>query len=385
MADTILALNCGSSSVKFAAFDDALECRFRGQVENIGSGLKPRLRLGGAAPETLDAALDDHASIIGYLLDEVIAPRAGALRAVGHRVVHGGTVFSEPVRIDDDTRRSITELAPLAPSHQPHNLAGIDAVAASAPGVLQVACFDTAFHRTIPEHRQLMALPRRFADEGLRRFGFHGLSYERIVSRLPYVLGNRANGPVVIAHLGNGCSLSGVVAGHCAWTSMGFTPLDGLMMGTRPGRLDPGAVLWLGERHGGDAAAVDRLLNKGSGLMGVSGVSPDMRTLLADGSKDAELAVAMFVDRLVQEIGSAAAAIGGFEALVFTGGIGENAEAIRARVVEALDWLGLVLDQKANDRHALTVTTNGSARSAHVIGTDEEAVIAAAARCYRRD
>ncbi|MBT5432260.1 MAG: acetate/propionate family kinase [Rhodospirillaceae bacterium] len=378
MADILLALNCGSSSVKFAAFDDDLAALFRGQVENIGEGLSPRLIVGGEPPGVLPAGLANHADIIAHVLEAVIVPRAGGVAAVGHRVVHGGTGFGEPVLIDPAIRAEIEALAPLAPSHQPHNLAGIDAIGRALPGVPQVACFDTAFHRTIPEHRQVMPLPQRFADEGLRRFGFHGLSYQRIVASLPAVVGERATGRTVVCHLGNGCSLTGVVGGKSVYTSMGFTPLDGLMMGTRPGRLDPGAVLWLVERHGGDLAAVDRLLNRESGLLGVSGLSSDMRSLLGDDSDGARRAVTMFVDRLVQEVGSAAAAMGGLDLLVFTGGIGEHAVSIRALTVSALRWLGFQLDEAANARHATTITKAGMVPSAHVIATDEEAVIATA-------
>jgi acetate kinase len=381
VADTVLALNCGSSSVKFAGFaadrDDAL---FRGQVEGLGPGLTASFNLAGADAPPLPDGVETHADVIAFLLETVIADRR--IAAVGHRVVHGGTVFDGPVAIDDAARRRIEDLSDLAPAHQPHNLAGIDAVARALPTVPQVACFDTAFHRTIPAHRRRMPLPRRFHEEGLCRFGFHGLSYERVAARLPALLGARADGRVVVCHLGNGCSLAGLIERRCAHTSMGFTPLDGLMMGRRPGRLDPGAVLWLVERHGGDVAAVDRLLNKEAGLVGVSGVSSDMRVLLADTGADAALAVTMFVDRLVQEIGSAMAAIGGLDALVFTGGIGENAVPIRARVVNALAWTGLDLDRAANeaaDAAAGSTITTGDP-SAHVVATDEEAVIAAAAR-----
>ena len=367
MTETLLALNCGSSSVKFAVFDLRRAPLHRGYVENIGSGLEPRFDDGSGLP----AGIERHDAIVAHLVRDRIAPRAGRVAAVGHRVVHGGTRFAEPARIDREVRRRIEDLAPLAPSHQPHNLAGIDAVDAALPGLPQVACFDTAFHRTIPEHRQLMPLPRTYAREGLRRFGFHGLSYERVVSRLPRILGARADGRIVICHLGNGCSLAGVADGKSAYTSMGFTPLDGLVMGRRPGRLDPGAVLWLVNRHGGDAEEVDALLNRRSGLLGVSGVSSDMRDLLASDDASARLAVTMFVDRL-----AAAAALGGLDALVFTGGIGENAAPVRERTIRALAWLGFELDQAANEAHAATITV--SKPSAHVIATDEEAVIAAA-------
>ncbi|GIL02739.1 MAG: acetate kinase [Alphaproteobacteria bacterium] len=375
----ILALNSGSSSVKFALFDERLRPTLKAQVENIGAGLSPRLTIVGGGPSRPIGG-DSHGAIIGDLIRDVILPAAGEVAGVGHRVVHGGTRFAAPARIDADVRAEIARLAPLAPSHQPHNLAGIDAIAAVLPHVSQVACFDTAFHRTIPEHRQMMALPRRFAGQGLLRFGFHGLSYQSIVAALPALIGGRADGRIVACHLGNGCSLAGIVAGASHFTSMGFTPLDGLVMGRRPGRLDPGAVLWLVERHGGDTEVVRRLLNQESGLLGVSGISPDMRDLLASGEATARLAVTMFVDRLAQEIGAAAAATGGIDALVFTGGIGENAAPIRATAIAALSFLGLTLDAAANARHGATISAKGARPSAHVVATDEEAVIAAAVR-----
>ncbi len=382
MTGHVLALNCGSSSVRFAVFGNDLVPLFRGQVENVAEGLEPSLLLDGRPGDPLPHGLAGHELIIGYLLDTVILPRTGRLVAAGHRVVHGGTRFSEPALVNAAIAGEIEGLSALAPSHQPHNLAGIRALAKALPRVPQVACFDTAFHRTLPEVRQLMALPERFAAEGLRRFGFHGLSYQSIVARLPEVTGGTVPPRTVICHLGNGCSLAGLIDGASVFTSMGFTPLDGLVMGRRPGRLDPGAVLWLVERHDGDTAAVDRLFNRESGLLGVSGVSPDMRTLLASRDEKAALAVAMFVDRLVLEIGSAVAATGGLDALVFTGGIGENATPVRAAVVESLGWLGLHLDDVANGRHAPTITRGHP--SAHVIATDEERVIAASAlACVR--
>lgn len=378
---SILALNSGSSSVKFAVFGAGLSVLLRGQVENIGEGLEPRL-VAGAEAKALPPDLSTHADIIPHLIREVILPATrgaeGGLAGIGHRIVHGGTRFFAPVIIDDSVRAGIAELSPLAPSHQPHNLAGIDAVSAILPDTPQIACFDTAFHHTIPEHRQLMALPARFAEEGLRRFGFHGLSYEGIVGDMKAVAGDAAAGRAVVCHLGNGCSLAGIVGGKSHYTSMGFTPLDGLMMGRRPGRLDPGAVLWLVDRHGGDAAAVDRLLNRESGLFGVSGLSSDMRTLLASDAPSAKLAIAMFVDRLVTEIGAAVAAIGGIDALVFAGGIGERAAPIRAMAVESLGFLGLELDDDANRADAATISPSGSAPGVHVIATDEEKVIARA-------
>jgi len=372
---SILALNSGSSSVKFALFDGEV-ATMRGLAENIGAGLTPRLMVDGREC-ALPADARHHASIIAHLIDAVVLPAAGNIAGVGHRVVHGGMGFVGPERIDATVRVEIAALSQLAPAHQPHNIAGIDAVSAALPGVSQVACFDTAFHRTIPEHRQLMALPKRYADEGLRRFGFHGISYEGVVEALPKIVGSMPK-RVVACHLGNGCSLAGMVDGRSQFTSMGFTPLDGLIMGRRPGRLDPGAVLWLVERHGGDIAAVRHMLNQQSGMLGISGLSPDMRTLIASPDPAAELAVAMFVDRLAQEIGAAVAAIGGLDALVFTGGIGENAAVIRSRTVAALAFLGVSLDDAANAVGAPTLTTAGSRPAVHIVRADEEATIARA-------
>ena len=374
----ILALNCGSSSVKFAVFDQSLARVFSGQVDGIGTGDAPQLRLPGKAANALPTGLGAHAELIPHLINEVIVPATGRPSGVGHRVVHGGRDFAEPVRLDAAAIGKIAALAPLAPAHQPHNLAGIRAIAAALADVPQIACFDTAFHRTIPPHRQEMALPRRYAQAGLIRYGFHGLSYEYVASMLPSVSQAAANGRTIICHLGNGCSLAALDAGVSRFTSMGFTPLDGLMMGQRSGRLDPGAVLWLVEEHGGDVEAVRSLLNRDSGLAGVSGISADMRTLLASSADGARFAIQMFTDRLAQEIASAAAAIGGIDALIFTGGIGENAAPIRAAVVQLLSWLGFALDPAANQRHAQTITLPSSAPSAHVIPTNEELVIARA-------
>ena len=356
----VLALNCGSSSVRFCVFTDDLIPLLRGQVENIAEGLEPRLLLEGRTDTRLLAGLAGHGAVIAFLLDSVILPTCADIAVAGHRVVHGGTRFAGPALIDAEVRAGIEVLSPLAPSHQPHNLAGISAIAEALPGMTQVASFDTAFHRTIPEVRQLMALPREFADAGLLRFGFHGLSYQSVVARFACTTGMTMPRRMVICHLGNGCSIAGLVDGASVFTSMGFTPLDGLVMGRRPGRLDPGAV--------------DRLLNRDSGLLGISGISSDMRTLLACHDERAALAVAVFVDRLVLEIGSAITATGGLDALVFTGGIGENAAPVRAAVVGALGWLSLELDEGANLRHASTITTGTP--SAHVIATDEERMIA---------
>lgn len=372
--DSLLALNCGSSSIKFALFTPEFMRTTSGLVEAIGHGQTPRLKISGENTRPFGEPDQSHADLLPRLIMEFILPRAGTIGGVGHRVVHGGERFDAPVRIDASVRSGIAALAPLAPGHQPHNLAGIDAAAAALPGVTQVACFDTAFHTSVPTVRREMALPRTYAEEGLIRYGFHGLAYEHVAATLPHL--GFSKGRIVACHLGNGCSISGMIDGVSKWTSMGFTPLDGLMMGQRPGRLDPGAVLWLIEQHGGDAAAVSNLLYHKCGLSGVSGVSGDMRTLLASDAPDAGFAIEMFVDRLVQEIGAAAASLGGVDALVFSGGIGENAASIRAMAIARLEWLGFALDPDANAGGLERLTTADSFRQAFVVKADEELVIA---------
>ena len=374
--DSLLALNCGSSSIKFALFAPGMQRTASGLVEAIGHGQTPRLKMPGEPAVPFGKQGQGHADLLPKLIHDVILPRAGTIGGVGHRVVHGGERFAAPVRIDAAVRSGIAALAPLAPGHQPHNLAGIDAASAALPGIIQVACFDTAFHTSVPTVRREMALPRAYARQGLIRYGFHGLSYEHVAATLPRL--GVLHGRVVACHLGNGCSISGMINGVSRWTSMGFTPLDGLMMGQRPGRLDPGAVLWLLEQHGGDAEAVSQLLYHHSGLTGVSGVSGDMRTLLASDETNAGFAVEMYVDRLVQEIGAAAASLGGMDALIFSGGIGENAAPIRAMTMGKLEWLGFTLDSAANAAGAERVTTMDSPRPAFVVRADEELVIAQA-------
>jgi acetate kinase len=372
----LLALNCGSSSIKFALFDTNFERSFSGLVESIGHGHIPQLKTSDGEARRFGSPDQVHADVLPKLIRDVILPRAGVISGVGHRVVHGGERFVAPVRIDASARAGIAELISLAPGHQPHNLAGIDAATQALPGVAQIACFDTSFHAGVPTVRREMPLPRSYAREGLIRYGFHGISYEHIAARLP-VLG--VSGSKVIAcHLGNGCSVCGMNDGNSVWTSMGYTPLDGLMMGQRPGRLDPGAVLWLVERHDGDIATVNKLLYHQSGLSGVSGLSGDMRTLLASNEPDAAFAIEMYVDRLVQEIGAAAASLGGVDALVFSGGVGENAAPIRTMAMHRLEWLGFKLDAAANAAAAERLTTADSVRHAYIVAADEERVIAQA-------
>ncbi len=378
--DSLLALNCGSSSIKFAVFSMDGTRSLKGLVEAIGHGQSPRLRVDGEPARSIGDETSRHADLLPRLIADVILPAVrgsdaqGRIVGVGHRVVHGGDHFDAPVRIDAAARREIAELTPLAPGHQPHNLAGIDAAAAALPDAPQVACFDTAFHLTVPQVRREMALPRDYARQGLIRYGFHGLSYQHVAASLPDlgVAGQR----VVACHLGNGSSICALQDGVSVWTSMGFTPLDGLMMGQRPGRLDPGAVLWLLEHHQGDAAMVSKLLNHQSGLAGVSGISGDMRTLLASDAPDAQFAVSMYVDRLVEEIGAAAASLGGCDVVVFSGGIGENSAPIRAMALERLAWLGFALDTQANEASSRKITRHDGQRHAFIIRADEEQVIA---------
>jgi acetate kinase len=373
---SLLALNCGSSSIKFAIFTPDFERSFSGLVEAIGHGQMPRLKTSTGDTMEFGGPDQGHAEVLPRLITDIILPRAGAISGVGHRIVHGGKRFNAPVRVTPEVRAGIAELTPLAPGHQPHNLAGIDAATKALPGVPQIACFDTAFHAGIAAVRREMPLPRRYARDGLIRYGFHGLSYEHVAANLPGL--GMPEGRVIACHLGNGCSICGMVDGASRWTSMGFTPLDGLMMGQRPGRLDPGAVLWLVEQHGGDTGAVSKLFYHQSGLSGVSGLSGDMRTLLASDQPDAAFAIEMFVDRLVQEIGAAAASLGGIDALVFSGGIGENAAPIRAMVLEKLEWLGFRLDPAANAAKSERLTTADSVRQAFVVEADEERIIARA-------
>jgi acetate kinase len=319
----------------------------------------------------------DHELALGLIVERSAA-RLGGHRpvAVGHRVVHGGVEFASPARIDDAVLTALDRLVPLAPLHQPHNLAAIRAVSRMAPRLPQVACFDTAFHRTQPEVAQRFALPRRFTDEGVRRYGFHGLSYEYVASVLPRYDAAAAPGRTVVAHLGNGASLCALSGGRSIATTMSFTPADGLMMGTRAGSLDPGVLLHLMARHGMTARDLEHLLYHESGLLGVSGVSSDMRTLLASDDPRAAEAIDLFVYRIGRELGSLAAALGGIDALVFTGGIGENAKAVRARVCRDAAWLGVSLDGDANESGGPRISRPGSGAAVWVLPTNEELMIA---------
>ena len=392
MVDTLLVLDAGSSSLKFAVYAVAQpparapQRLVHGQVDGLGS--TPHFTAHAAdGPPLADAPLAippggaaDHAAAIGQVLAWLQRHADGSQRlvAAGHRVVHGGTRFAAPVRLDEAVLQALAALTPLAPLHQPPALAAIRALRAQRPQLPQVACFDTAFHHTQPAVAQACALPPEFAAEGIRRYGFHGLSYQHIAQVLPDLLGAQAEGRVVVAHLGNGASLCALQGRRSVATTMGFTALDGLVMGTRCGLLDPGVVLHLIQQRGMTAEQVSTLLYQRSGLLGVSGLSSDMRVLAASAAPAAAEAIALYVYRLVRELGSMAAALGGLDALVFTAGIGKHAADIRAQVCAGSAWLGVVLDEAANAAHRSRISAAGSPVSVWVIPADEEGVIAQA-------
>ncbi|MGE0117122.1 MAG: acetate/propionate family kinase [Dongiaceae bacterium] len=385
MAATILVLNAGSSSIKFQLFavdgDDRLARRLKGQIDGIGT--RPKLRVKGKDGEILiDSGWPaDAVGDVPAALDRTVAWLQQQLgnefpSAIGHRVAHGGPDFFEPTMIDDAVLDRLARLVPLAPLHQPNNLAPIRAVRLRRPDMPQVACFDTAFHHRHSEVAQRYAIPDELHREGVRRYGFHGLSYEFIAASLPRVAPAIAGGRVVVAHLGSGASMCAIDAGRSIDSTMGFTALDGLPMGTRTGQIDPGVLLYLLTTKNWDVARLERFLYQECGLKGLSGVSNDMRDLLASDAPLAKIAVDYFVHRIQRETAALAAAMGGIDGLVFTGGIGENAAPIRGRVCEGLAWLGLGFDAAANARHGPCISTADSRLSAWVIPTDEERMIA---------
>lgn len=389
----LLVLNAGSSSIKFAMFDAAVAAgdglrrageRLRGEIDGIGD--RPRLKARNAAGRMLDeAAVDLDSKADGNAHEQAIfevlgclerhAPDVGII-AVGHRVVHGGPDLAEPLVLDAASLAELERLVPLAPLHQPHNLAGIRAAMRTFPRAAQVACFDTAFHRRQPWVADTFALPRRFFDQGVRRYGFHGLSYDFISRYLRHAYPALSRGRVVIAHLGNGASLCAVQDGRPMGSTMGFTALDGMPMGTRTGQLDPGVVLHLLRAEGMTADAIETLLYKESGLLGLSGISGDWRRLEAAGTTAAADAMAYFTHRLMREIGGLAATMGGLDALIFTAGIGEHAIGLRRTIGHGLAWFGLEIDDDLNDRHGEIISTPTSRAAILVLPTDEEAVIA---------
>ena len=382
--DVILVLNAGSSSLKFQIFDitpAGPERLYKGQIDGIG--VHPRFRVAdrdGAAllDQSYPAAeVQDLAAATGRLRQWLVEHAEGmTLRAIGHRVVHGGPDFDRAVRIDADVLKRLERFEDLAPLHQPNNLAPIRMVMAAAPDMAQVACFDTAFHRGHAPVADCYAIPAALYDEGVRRYGFHGLSYEYIANRLQTVAPDQGAGRIIVAHLGSGASMCAIRGGRSVESTMGFTALDGLPMGTRPGQLDPGVVLYLIDQKGMSAAEVSDLLYKQSGLKGLSGVSNDMRDLLASTDPRAAFAVDHFVHRCAISIAGLTAALGGLDALVFTAGIGENAPQVRARIAERLGWLGAELDAAANERNEMVISAPGSKLRLMVIPTDEELMIA---------
>lgn len=354
----LLTLNAGSSSIKYALFEhhDSLKPPLHtGQVEGIATASGPA----------------SHEQALGTVLGAIGGAR---ITAVGHRIVHGGTQFDQPMLIDDAVLARIEQLGPMAPLHQPHNAAGVRAARAAFAGVPQVACFDTAFHRSMPALNQRFALPGALHEAGVRRYGFHGLSYESIATQLA-ALGVPAEARVVVAHLGNGASMCAMRGGRSVATTMSFSPLDGLPMGTRCGRLDAAVVLHLLDQ-GRSSVEIARLLYRESGLLGLSGVSSDMRALLASDSTDAAMAVDYFIEHLARELAGMAAALRGIDLLVFTGGIGENSAVVRERLAQAVAWMGVRLNTSATATTQGLLSAPDSAVQVRVLRTDEEAVIA---------
>jgi acetate kinase len=385
MTDAILVLNAGSSSIKFSLFSrrgGELALVAGGQVEGLTTTPVFTARDGAGSPagerRWPAGARLGHEGALAHITDW-IKGRYGSdhrLAAVGHRVVHGGSEHAAPVEIDDAVLAKLQALIPLAPLHLPHNLAPIRLLLERSPGLPQIACFDTAMHRSMPLLEQMYALPSALDEAGVRRYGFHGLSYEYIASVLPEVDPRAARGKTVVLHLGNGASLCALDEGRSVATTMGFSTLDGVPMGTRSGALDPGVLLYLMDERGMDARALEDLLYRRSGLLGVSGVSSDMRALLESHQPRAALAIDLFVHRIGRELGSLTAALGGLDAIVFTAGIGEHAAPIREKVCRHAAWLGLELDPVANETHGPRISTTTSRIAAWVIPTNEELMIA---------
>ena len=372
----VLTLNAGSSSIKFAVYraGDTPDLLQAGQVENLGP--VARLVLKGDDAREVDIGPADHAAAVRAILQELAPVLDGqAVTGVGHRIVHGGKTFGAPVELTDDVLDQLEAFVPLAPLHQPHNLAAVRAAQQAFPNALQVGCFDTSFHRGHPFVNDTFGLPRRFYDQGVRRYGFHGLSYDYITSCLRRDWPELAGGRVVIAHLGNGASMCAVENGQSVGSTMGFSALDGLPMGTRCGQLDPGVLLYL-MGQGMGVEEMTRILYTESGLKGLSELSHDMRTLLASDDPKAREAIDYYVFRIRRELGGMAAVLGGLDGVVFCGGVGENAAEIRAQVIESMGFLGLSLDAKANASGSARIGTGPT--EVLVIRTDEEQVMARA-------
>ena len=387
MTGAISVVNGGSSSIKFSLFSESnsngLALVFRGQVDGIG--VAPTFVAKDAQGNRIDERTwpnrpdTNHESLMAHIIDwirEHRQQRRLELIGVGHRVVHGGNDYARPVKIDDTVLDRLQALIPLAPLHQPHNIGPIRTIAKLHPTLPQVACFDTAFHASNPRHTRLFALPRDLIREGVFRYGFHGLSYEYIARQLQTVDPDSAKGRVAVAHLGSGASMCGLLDGHSVVNSMGFTAIDGLVMGTRTGSLDPGVILYLMQTKQMDAAALEELLYKRSGLLGLSEISNDMRVLLESDDLRAKEAVDVFIYRIQRELGATAAVLGGLDALVFTAGIGEHAAKIRARVCNDAKWLGVRLNPEANRAGGPRISSDNSTVSVWVIPTNEELMIA---------
>lgn len=380
MNAAILSLNIGSSSIKLALFDAvALEPILRGNVTDIGRDTRASFTSRGQATVSEPPAAADIGEAVRWLLAELRERQPGVrLAAVGHRVVHGGTRFDKPVRIDAEVLAELEALAVLAPAHQPAEVALIRNLQELLPDVPQVACFDTAFHRTQPKLSQWFALPRTLSESGIVRIGFHGLSYEYVADVLPGIAAPHPYAKTVVAHLGHGASVCALRDLHSVSTSMGFTPLDGLMMGTRCGAIDPGVLLYLQQQRGMSAQDVADILGNRSGLLGVSGISDDVRVLEASDDPRAREALEMFAERAAAAIAAQCVALDGLDALVFTGGIGEHACGTRKRIGERLRWLGIVLDDARNAGDASRISSDAARVQVFVIPTDEERVIARA-------
>lgn len=380
MGDHVVTINAGSSSVKFALFAvDGAWPRLiaSGKVEGLGATPRFRVRVVDGEASDMTLAALDHKAAIAQILDwiERACPDI-SIGAIGHRVVHGGLSFAAPIVVDAAALSALREFIPLAPLHQPHNIAGLEAARDAFPHVPQIACFDTAFHRGHAFIDDAYALPFSYYERGLRRFGFHGLSYEFIARRLRAIDPIRAEGSVVVAHLGNGASLCAMKGGRSIASSMGFSALEGLPMGTRCGQIDPGLLLYLMQSDEMSPVELSRLLYERSGLLGLSGVSHDMRALESSSEPRARAAIDYFIHRIRIEICALAATIGGLDALVFTAGIGEHSARVRAGVVDGLDWLGLKLDADANLRNDAIISAAQSRAPVFITPTDEEAMIA---------
>ncbi|HUH94542.1 MAG TPA: acetate/propionate family kinase [Casimicrobiaceae bacterium] len=384
MADAVAVVNAGSSSIKFSLFVDAdggPELKARGQVEGIHTA--PHFVAKDSAGAFIaekswgDGVKLGHAGALDHLVG-FVRSEFGQLRlaGVGHRVVHGGTEYSQPVRVNARILSALEKYVPLAPLHQPHNLSPIRLLLERLPEVVQVACFDTAFHRAQPPVAQLFALPKWLTERGVRRYGFHGLSYEYIAQALAKYDPEAARGKAIVLHLGNGASMCAMAGGRSVASTMGFTAVEGLPMGTRCGNLDAGVMLYLMDELKMESRAIEKLIYQQSGLLGVSGISSDMRTLEASGEPDAKMAIELYAYRIGRELGSLTAALGGIDAIVFTAGIGENSRALRERVCKDAAWLGIELDKAENQANGPRISTPASRVAAWVIPTNEELMIA---------